>query len=125
MRRRALLLLALLAAACGPPGPLLLTIEASLGQAAPRIPDDVDRVQVLLSDTAGAKTVYQRTFDLNPDEHQFPLTLALEPSGRTPAELRAVVTLFRGETARGGSEAAIGLNRGQLNQATVRVVLDR
>ena len=122
MRRWALIAVLALCG-CGPRGPLFLTIEGELGQTAPRVPDDVDQAHVLLTDVAGANTLYDRAFTLNADEHRFPLTLALEPSARTPAEVRVVVTLSHADTPRGGSEAIISLNRGQVNQATVRVVL--
>ena len=119
-RSLALLLAALLVPACAAKGALFLTIEAQKAGQTMKIPDDVDDLQVRVTSTDGKTEVFSKSYSLT--REQFPLTLGLQAGAHTPAEIRVVATLSKGDTPVAGAEAVATISHGELTTITLRVV---
>ncbi len=115
-----LVLGALLLAACGS-GAVFLTIEAVGPEGTLRIPDDVDRIVVRVTDIDGSNELLLKEYPLT-SEQRFPLTLGLEPGPQTGERIRVEVTAFKGEQMVGDSAAVVDITPQQESTATVRIV---
>jgi hypothetical protein len=115
-----LVLAALLLAACGS-GAVFLTIEAVGPEGTLRIPDDVDRIVVRVTDIDGSNELLLKEYPLTA-EQRFPLTLGLEPGPQTGERIRVEVTAFKGEQMVGDSAAVVDITPQQESTATVRIV---
>jgi hypothetical protein len=115
-----LVLGALLLAACGS-GAVFLTIEAVGPEGTLRIPDDVDRIVVRVTDIDGSNELLLKEYALTA-EQRFPLTLGLEPGPQTGERIRVEVTAFKGEQMVGDSAAVVDIAPQQESTVTVRIV---
>jgi hypothetical protein len=115
-----LVLAALLLAACGS-GAVFLTIEAEGPEGALRIPDDVDRVVVRVTDADGSNVLLDKEYPLTA-ELRFPLTLGLEPGPQTGERIRVEVTAFKGDQLVGDSAAVVDITPQQEAAVTLRIV---
>jgi hypothetical protein len=115
-----LLLGALLLVACGS-GAVFLTIEAVGPEGTLRIPDDVDRIVVRVTDIDGSNELLLKEYPLT-SEQRFPLTLGLEPGPQTGERIRVEVTAFKGEQMVGDSAAVVDITPQQESTVTVRIV---
>ncbi len=115
-----LVLGALLLAACGS-GAVFLTIEAVGPEGTLRIPDDVDRVVVRVTDADGSSVLLEKEYPLTA-EQRFPLTLGLEPGPQTGERIRVEVTAFKGAEMVGDSAAVVDITPQQESTVTVRIV---
>jgi len=116
----ALVLGALLLAACGK-GAVFLTIEAVGPEGTLRIPDDVDRVAVRITDADGSNALLEKEYPLTA-EQRFPLTLGLEPGPQTGERIRVEVKAFKGEQLVGDSAAVVDITPQQETTVTLRIV---
>jgi len=107
-------------AACGQ-GAVFLTIEAVGPEGALRIPDDVDRVVVRVTDDEGMEVLLEKEYPLT-EEQRFPLTLGLEPGPKTGERIRVEVMAFKGEELVGDAAAVVPITRQQEASATLRIV---
>lgn len=110
----------LLATACGE-GAVFLTIEAVGPEGTLRIPDDVDRVVVRITDAEGSNVLLEKEYPLTA-EQRFPLTLGLEPGPKTGERIQVEVTAYKGEELVGNAAAMVPIVRQQEATATVRIV---
>jgi hypothetical protein len=110
----------LLLAACGS-GAVFLTIEAVGPEGTLRIPDDVDRVAVRITDADGSNVLLEKEYPLTA-EQRFPLTLGLEPGPQTGERIRVEVTAFKGEQVVGDSTAVVDITPQQESTVTLRIV---
>jgi hypothetical protein len=115
-----LVLGALLLAACGS-GAVFLTIEAVGPEGTLRIPDDVDRVLVRVTNADGSNVLLEKEYPLT-SEQRFPLTLGLEPGSQTGERIRVEVTAFKGDQVVGDSAAVVDITPQQESTVTVRIV---
>jgi hypothetical protein len=106
--------------ACGQ-GAVFLTIEAVGPEGALRIPDDVDRVVVRVTDDEGMEVLLEKEYPLT-EEQRFPLTLGLEPGPKTGERIRVEVMAFKGEELVGDAAAVVPITRQQEASATLRIV---
>jgi hypothetical protein len=106
--------------ACGQ-GAVFLTIEAVGPEGALRIPDDVDRVVVRVTDDEGMEVLLEKEYPLT-EEQRFPLTLGLEPGPKTGERIRVEVLAFKGEELVGDAAAVVPITRQQEASATLRIV---
>ena len=116
----ALGVLLLTATACGE-GAVFLTIEAVGPEGTLRIPDDVDRVAVRITDAQGVNVLLEKEYPLTADQ-RFPLTLGLEPGPKTGERIQVEVTAFKGEEQVGNAAAMVPITRQQEATATLRIV---
>jgi hypothetical protein len=110
----------LLLTACGR-GAVFLTIEAVGPEGALRIPDDVDRVVVHVTDADGARVLLEKEYELTSDQ-RFPLTLGLEPGPQTGEQIHVEVTAFKGDQAVGDATAEVLIPKQQEAPVTLRIV---
>ena len=110
----------LLIAACGR-GSVFLTIEAVGPEGTLRIPDDVDRVLVRVTDEDGSTVLLEKEYPLTED-NRFPLTLGLEPGPQTSERIRVEVTAFKEEKAVGDAMAVVPITNQQEATVTLRIV---
>ncbi|MBN1204291.1 MAG: hypothetical protein JXB05_05145 [Myxococcaceae bacterium] len=110
----------LLLMACGR-GAVFLTIEALGPEGTLRIPDDVDKVAVRVTDADGANVLLEKEYPLTP-EQRFPLTLGLEPGPQTGERIRVEVRAFKGEELVGDAAAVVPITRQQEATVTLRIV---
>ena len=110
----------LLLTACGE-GAVFLTIEAVGPEGTLRIPDDVDRVAVRVTDAQGANVLLEKEYALTA-EQRFPLTLGLEPGPKTGERIQVEVSAFKGEEQVGNASALVPITRQQEATATLRIV---
>jgi hypothetical protein len=111
---------ALLLGACGN-GAVFLTIEAVGPEGTLRIPDDVDRVEVRVTDAEGSNVLLEKEYPLT-SEQRFPLTLGLEPGPQTGKRIRVEVTAFKGDQVVGDSAAVVDITPQQESTVTLRIV---
>jgi hypothetical protein len=110
----------LLLAACGR-GAVFLTIEAVGPEGTLRIPDDVDRVVVRVTDADSANVLLEKEYPLT-SEQRFPLTLGLEPGPETGERIRVEVRAFKGEAPVGDAAAVVPITPQQEATVTLRIV---
>jgi uncharacterized protein (DUF58 family) len=110
----------LLLTACGE-GAVFLTIEAVGPEGTLRIPDDVDRVVVRITNAQGTNVLLEKEYPLTA-EQRFPLTLGLEPGPKTGERIQVEVTAFKGEEPVGNASAMVPITRQQETTATLRIV---
>lgn len=116
----AVLAIVLLLTACGR-GAVFLTIEAVGPEGALRIPDDVDRVAVRVTDADGTHVLLEKEYELTSDQ-RFPLTLGLEPGPETGDHIRVEVTAYKGDQAVGDAAAEVLIPKQQEAPVTLRIV---
>lgn len=121
MTRLGLLLFALAASGCGGNGAIFLTIEGRGALGDLRIPDDVDALEVTVSDDAATKTWLEKRYPLDAATHRFPRTLGLEQGEATPSPVRVTVVGSRGDAAVARSTALVPIPREQVISVTVRL----
>lgn len=121
MTRPWILLVALLASACGGNGAIFLTIEGRGPLGDLRIPDDLDALEVKVTDDAAAKTWLEKQYPLDAATHRFPLTLGLEQGEATPSPVRVTVRALRSEAAVATSTTLVPIPREQVLSVTVRL----
>ncbi|WP_224247433.1 hypothetical protein [Hyalangium gracile] len=112
--------LLLLLGACGK-GAVFLTIEAEGPEGTLRIPDDVDRVAVRVTNVEGTAVLLEKEYALTGD-NRFPLTLGLEPGPETGELIRVEVTAFKGEETVGDAAAVVSITRQQEAAVTLRIM---
>lgn len=124
MTRALVLGLGLLLAGCGGNGAIFLTIEGRGAQGDLRVPDDVDALDVVVTDEARGKTYLEKRFSLDPAVHRFPLTLGLEQGEGTDSPVRVTVTGTRAEAPVAVSSTLVPILREAVISVTVRLTLD-
>ncbi|WP_224363643.1 hypothetical protein [Hyalangium versicolor] len=106
--------------ACGK-GAVFLTIEAVGPEGTLRIPDDVDKVKVRVTDEDGTNVLLEKEYSLTA-EQRFPLTLGLEPGPETGERIHVEVTAFKEEQPVGDAAALVPITRQQEAAVTLRIV---
>lgn len=109
---------------CGGNGAIYLTIEGRSPAGDLRVPDDVDALDVLVTDDAREKTWLERRFVLDPAVHRFPLTLGLEQGEATGSPVRVTVTGTRADVPVASSTTLVPIPREQVTSVTVRLEVD-
>jgi hypothetical protein len=110
----------LLLTACGN-GAVFLTIEAMGPEGALRVPDDVDRVLVRVTNAGNAEVLLEKEYALT-SEHRFPLTLGLEPGSQTGESIRVEVVAFKEDQLVGDATAVVPITAQQESTVTLRIV---
>jgi len=118
-RALALACAALLLPSCAAKGALFLNIEAQKAGQAMKIPDDVDGLSLQVTSTDGKSVVFDKSYALTHEE--FPLSLGLQAGSHTPANVRVVATLSKGDAPVAGAEAAATIAPGEVTTITVRL----
>jgi len=110
----------LLLTACGS-GSVFLTIEAVGPEGALRVPDDVDKVLVRVTNPESAEVLLEKEYALTL-EHRFPLTLGLEPGSKTGENIRVEVTAFKEDQLVGDATTVVPITAQQESTVTLRIV---
>lgn len=113
--------LALLACGCIGNGAVFVTIEAVGPDGVLRIPEDVDRVSVAVSDANDTVELLQKDYPLARETHKFPLTLALEPGRQTRSPVQLEVVGWRADAEVARAQAKVPVVPSEVSNVTVRL----
>lgn len=118
---RAVAALACLAlAGCGH-GAIDLTIEA-LGPDGPlRVPDDVDRVDVMVQRADNQQVLLEKSYDLDPARQSFPLSLRMTQGDQTGEAVLISVAAFRQDVRVGDASALVHIQAQEVTSVTLRI----
>ena len=118
---RAGALLLVVAAGCVGRGAVFLTIEGVGLDGVLRVPEDVDRVTVSVTDADGQVELLQKDYPLVAGTHTFPLTLAIEPGRQTRSPVQIQVVGWLAETEVGTARAKVPIVPSEVSNVTVRL----
>jgi hypothetical protein len=110
----------LLFTACGK-GAVFLTIEAVGPEGVLRVPDEVDKVLVRVTNPESAEVLLEKEYPLT-SEHRFPLTLGLEPGSETGESIRVEVVAFKEDQLVGEAATVVLITAQQESTVTLRIV---
>lgn len=105
---------------CQGQGAIFLTIDAKGRDGTLRIPEDVDRLTVEVTDAAGKVELLEKEYVLQRDTHKFPLSLALEPGSKTTSPVTIQVQGFLGQQSVGVAQTTVPIVPSEVANATVR-----
>ena len=118
---KALTVLCLLAlSGCQGQGAIFLTIDAIGPDGALRIPEDVDRLTVDVTDVTGKVELLVKEYPLERDTHKFPLSLALEPGRQTTSPVTIMVQGFLAQQSVGVAQARVPIVPSEVSNVTIR-----
>jgi len=119
--RSLLLLLALaLLAGCGH-GAIDLTIEA-IGASGPlRVPDDIDRLDILVERPDTGATLLAKSYALDPVRQTFPLTLRMTQGDQTGSEVTIDAAGFLAGAPVGSASVLVPIQPQEVTQVTLRL----
>ena len=119
MKRLAAVLLLVLTA-CQGEGAIFLTIDARGRDGTLRIPEDVDRLVLEVTDATGKVDLLQKQYPLERDTHRFPLSLALEPGRNTTSPVTIEVQGFFAQQPVGVARVSVPIVPSQVSNVTIR-----
>jgi hypothetical protein len=118
--RRLIFVLMFALTGCQGTGAIFLTIDARGPDGTLRIPEDVDRLSVDVTDASGKVELLQKSYPLERDTHRFPLSLAIEPGRQTTSPVTIEVQGFFGTTPVGLAKASVPIVPSQTSNITIR-----
>ena len=117
-----LALLSLLAlTGCPGAGAIFLTIDAQGRDGTLRVPEDVDRLTVEITDATGKVELLVKEYPLERETHTFPLSLALEPGRKTTSPVTIEVQGFLAQQSVGIAVAKVPIVPSEVSNVTIRI----
>jgi hypothetical protein len=121
MRKAAAAASLMLLLACPGRGAIFLTIEAVSTSGTLRIPEEVDKLVVVVSTADGAEALLEKEYPLQAGQ-QFPLSLGLEPGPKTPDRVKIQVNASLKDAPVAEAVTVVPLNAQEVTSVTMRLV---
>jgi hypothetical protein len=121
VRKAAFLAASVALFACGGKGAIFLTIEATGPDGSLKIPDDVDKVAVKVTNPEGTNILLEKDYPLT-SEQRFPLTLGLEPGGQTGPRVKIELHAFKAEQPVAETNSLVPINAQEVTSVTLRIL---
>jgi len=111
---------ALALAGCGH-GAIDLTIEAVGANGPLRVPDDIDRLDVLVARPDNGATLLDKRYALDPVRQTFPLTLRMTQGDQTGNEVTIDAAGFLADAPVGSASVLVPIQPQEVTQVTLRL----
>lgn len=112
----------ILVSSCGGTTGLLLSMDAENAQGRLKIPDDVDGLHILITDSQATSTVLDKNYALANLGQQFPLSLGIESGSHTPKSVVISVDVLKNAGLVGTSKVSLTFVSGSTVSETIRII---